>query len=92
MTDYRTLPDDVKRELVFDALKFTKAAIALANLSGELAEVWGERCSNAAYADMKQMSQAEIDGAIETIELARQNRAGSRMQRIETKPRKGFKQ
>jgi len=98
MTDYRTLPDDVKRELIFDALKFTKAAtpcgylfeIALANLSGDSAEVWGERCSNAAYQDINQMSKAEIDAAIETIENARAHNIGARMQRIDVKKPKGF--
>lgn len=89
MTDYRNLPDDVKRELVFDALKFTKACVALSHITDNSAEIWGERCGNAAYAEMQQMTQPEIDAAIETIEAARRGSYGTRMQRVDIKP-KGF--
>ena len=82
MTDYRTLPADVKRELVFDALKFTKAVVALSNLNGESPEVWGERCSNAAYADVNQMSTDDINEAIEAIEQARRDGYGARMHEV----------
>ncbi len=90
MTDYCSLPDDVKRELIFDALKFTKAAVALSNLTGESPEVWGEKCSNAAYLDMQRMTTEEINAAIETIELARRKQYGARMQRIDIHKPKGF--
>ena len=85
--DYRNLPDEVRRELLYEVLKSTKLAIALSNSSGETPEVWMERASVHAFRDLQSMSEAEIDAAIAQFEQAKQ---GYGVQRVNIDQPKGF--
>jgi hypothetical protein len=81
LTDYRQLPDDVKRELGFDALKSTHAGVVLARLTQMAPEVWATRVSDQVYREMQPMQQRNMDTAIATIEATRQG-CGVRLERI----------
>lgn len=87
MSDFRDLPPDVKREIVYDSLRLTKACVALSSLTDSPPEFWAGQFSGMAYQDMEAMSEAEIDAVIIAIETQRRNGYG--VARVEIKP-KGF--
>ncbi|WP_416671612.1 hypothetical protein [Egbenema bharatensis] len=77
ITDYRTLPTDVKRELVFDYLKFNKACVALAATDNTSPEQWSQTIGCLALQQLKEMHPSDIETVINLIYQARYRQENS---------------
>lgn len=77
MTDFTTLPNDVKREFVYMSMTTTIAVRALSKQTNDTPiEFWMGQIASLAYRDVQKMSDADIEKVIKEIEHQRRTGYG----------------
>ncbi|PSB20541.1 hypothetical protein C7B65_06450 [Phormidesmis priestleyi ULC007] len=84
MIDFRTLPINVKRELVYHTRMTTLAVIALSQQTDSSPEFWMGQVATLAYQNTQEMSDSQVEEVIEAIEHQRCRGYGGT--RIEVNP------